>query len=332
MAAERRLMAMIPWAEKVAAGQARGPAPPRPARPPFLERAHRALRLEQARYGYFFLLPVLLHFAVFVAFPVAFSFYLSFHEWNILSEVKRPIGLENYATLLRSESFVRSVINTGVFTVSVVGITVVLSLGLASALDRPIRGVALFRGIFYSPVVTSAVATGLVWLWILDPHYGIVNQLLAMAHLPQPAWASSPAWAMPAVVLTFSWREVGFFTVIYLAALQGIPMQYREAAQIDGAGPWQVFRRITLPLLMPTTLFVLVMGTVRATQLSFGLIYVMTGGGPVDATNVIVLYLYQQAFDFFKMGYASAVAYVLFAFTFVLTLIQFKVLGRRTEF
>jgi multiple sugar transport system permease protein len=332
MAAVRRLMAMIPWARKAATGQARGPAPPQPARLSFLERFYRALRHEQARYGYFFLLPVLLHFAVFVAFPVAFSFYLSFHEWNILSEVKRPIGLENYAALLRSDSFIRSVINTGVFTASVVGLTLVLSLALALALDRPIRGVSLFRGIFYSPVVTSAVATGLVWLWILDPHFGIVNQLLAMAHLPQPGWASSPEWAMPAVVLTFSWREVGFFTVIYLAALQGIPMQYREAAQIDGAGPWQIFRRITLPLLMPATLFVLVMGTIRATQLSFGLIYVMTGGGPVDATNVIVLYLYQQAFDFFKMGYASAVAYVLFAFTFVLTLIQFKVLGRRTEF
>ena len=323
---------MIRTAGEAALTQEKAPAPDRRGAGSIIGRIRRAVRQEQARYGYFFLLPVLLHFAVFVAFPVAFSFYLSFHDWNILSEVKRPIGLENYAALLRSDSFVRSVLNTGVFTFSTVGLTVVFSLALALALDRPIRGVALFRGIFYSPVVTSAVATGLVWLWILDPHFGIVNQLLAMVHLPQPGWASSPEWAMPAVVLTFTWREVGFFTVIYLAALQGIPLQYREAAQIDGAGPWQVFRRITLPLLMPTTLFVLVMGTIRATQLSFGLIYVMTGGGPVDATNVIVLYLYQQAFEFFKMGYASAVAYVLFAFTFVLTLIQFKVLGRRAEF
>jgi ABC-type sugar transport system permease subunit len=136
---------------------------------------------------------------------------------------------------------------------------------------------------------------------------------------------------MPTVILTFAWREIGYFTVIYLAALQGIPNELKEAARIDGCGPWRVFRHVTFPLLLPTTFFVIVLSTIRATQNAFAVIYVMTSGGPVDATNVIVLYLYEQAFRFFRLGYASAVAYVLFAFVFVVTLLQFYLLRRRME-
>jgi multiple sugar transport system permease protein len=289
------------------------------------------LRDEQARYGYFFIFPTLLFFCVFVAFPLLFSFYLSFHSWNPLSDQRTFIGLDNYAELLRSESFIGSVANTLVFTVGVVGLTVVFSLLLACVLNQGLRGTGLFRGIFYSPVVTSFVATGLVWLWLLDPGYGAVNHVLGLVGLPRPGWASDPAWAMPTVILTFAWREVGYFTIVYLAGLQGIPESLKEAARIDGATAWQVFWRITFPLLLPTTMFVVVLGVIRATQISFGLIYVMTGGGPVGATNVMVLYLYQQAFEFFRMGYASAVAYVLFAFIFVVTLLQFRVLERRAQ-
>jgi multiple sugar transport system permease protein len=290
------------------------------------------LRNEQARYGYLFICPTLLFFCVFVAFPLAFSFYLSFHSWNPLSDQRTFVGLDNYAELLHSESFIRSVGNTLVFTAGVVGLTVVFSLLLALALNQGLHGTGLFRAIFYSPVVTSFVATGLVWLWLLDPGYGAVNHAFGLVGLPRPGWASDPAWAMPTVILTFAWREVGYFTIVYLAGLQGIPDTIKEAARIDGAGAWQVFWRITLPLLLPTTLFVMVLGVIRATQISFGLIYVMTGGGPVGATNVMVLYLYQQAFEFFRMGYASAVAYVLFAFIFGVTLIQFRVLERRAQF
>jgi multiple sugar transport system permease protein len=311
----------------------------RTAAPPLVPAPGRAragilgyLRDEQVRYGYFFIFPTLLFFCVFVAFPLAFSFYLSFHSWNPLSDQKTFVGLDNYAELLRSESFLGSVLNTIVFTAGVVGLTALFSLLLASALNQGLRGTGLFRGIFYSPVVTSFVATGLVWLWLLDPGYGAINHMLGLVGLPRPGWASDPAWAMPTVILTFAWREVGYFTIVYLAGLQSIPETLKEAARIDGATTWQVFRRITFPLLIPTTLFVVVLGVIRATQISFGLIYVMTGGGPVGATNVMVLYLYQQAFEFFRMGYASAVAYVLFAFIFVVTLIQFRVLERRAQF
>jgi len=289
------------------------------------------VRAEQARYGALFVLPSLLFFCVFIVYPVAFSFYLGFYRWSPLDPSPTPVGLESYRTLLTDPSFVRTILNTIVFTVGVVVLTVVGALGLALALNQGLRGTAVFRGVFYSPVVTSLVATSVIWLWILDPQYGIVNALLAALGLPQPGWASDPTWAMPTVVLTFSWREVGYFSVIYLAGLQGIPEQLKEAARIDGCGAWGTFRNVTWPLLAPTTLFVVVLGVVRATQNSFGLIYVMTAGGPVNATNVIVLYLYQQAFEFFKLGYASAVAYVLFALVFAVALLQFRLLGRRSE-
>jgi multiple sugar transport system permease protein len=291
----------------------------------------RYVRHEQARYGYLFILPTLFYFAVFVAFPVGFSLYLSFHRWSPLSDDKTFIGLANYVDLFRAESFQRSIVNTAVFCFGVVGLTMVCSLALAVALNQGLRGTTVFRGIFYSPIVTSFVATGLVWLWLLDPGYGVFNYLLGSVGLPRPGWAADPDWAMPSVIMTFAWREIGYFTIVYLAGLQTIPDVLKEAARIDGASTWQVFRRVTLPLLMPTTLFVIVMGTIRAAQISFGLIWVMTGGGPVDATNVVVLYLYKQAFEFFRMGYASAVAYVLFVAIFSATLIQFKFLSRRTE-
>jgi multiple sugar transport system permease protein len=242
-----------------------------------------------------------------------------------------PIGLANYQELFSSPTFVKTVLNTLVFTVGVLVVTLVGAVTLAMALNQGLRGTGLFRAIYYSPVVTSLVATGVVWLWILDPQFGIVNQVLRAIGLPAPGWAADSNWAMPTVILTFAWREIGYFTVIYLAGLQGVPEELKEAARIDGCGPLGVFRHVTVPLLMPTTLFVMVLCVIRATQNSFGVVYVMTAGGPVNATNVIVLYLYQQAFQFFRLGYASAVAYVLFAFIFIATMIQFRLMGKRTE-
>jgi ABC-type sugar transport system permease subunit len=289
------------------------------------------VRQEQARYGTLFVLPSLVFFLVFIAWPVAYSFYLGFFEWSPLEPRPTPVGLANYRELFTNPSFLRAIVNTIVFTLGVLMVTVIGSLSLSLALNQGLRGTSMFRGIYYSPVVTSLVATAVIWLWILDPQFGIVNQALRGLGLPTPGWAADTFWALPTVIVTFSWREVGYFTVIYLAGLQGIPTELKEAARIDGCGPWNVFRHITVPLLLPTTLFVLVLSVIRATQNAFGVIYIMTGGGPVDATNVIVVYLYQQAFQFFRMGYASAVAYVLFAFVFLATLIQFRLLGRRAE-
>ena len=289
------------------------------------------IRQERARYGVLFVLPSFLFFGIFIVWPVFYSFYLGFYDWNPLDPKPVFVGLANYRELFGSPTFLRVVLNTVIFTVGDLLLVVSGSIALALALNQGVRGTALFRGIYYSPVVTSLVATAVIWLWILDPQYGIVNQGLRALGLPAPSWGADPVWAMPTVILTFAWREVGYFTVIYLAGLQGIPEELKEAARIDGCGPWGVFRHVTFPLLMPTTFFVLVLGIIRATQNAFGVVYVMTGGGPVDATNVIVLYLYEQAFRFFRMGYASAVAYVLFVFIFGLTLLQFYLLRRRME-
>jgi ABC-type sugar transport system permease subunit len=289
------------------------------------------IRQERARYGVLFVLPTFLFFSIFIVWPVFYSFYLGFYDWNPLDPKPVFVGLANYRELIGSPTFLRVILNTVIFTVGDLLLVVSGSIALALALNQGVRGTAIFRGIYYSPVVTSLVATAVIWLWILDPQYGIVNQVLRALGLPAPGWGADPVWAMPTVILTFAWREVGYFTVIYLAGLQGIPEELKEAARIDGCGPWSVFRHVTFPLLMPTTFFVLVLGIIRATQNAFSVVYVMTGGGPVDATNVIVLYLYEQAFRFFRMGYASAVAYVLFVFIFGLTLLQFYLLRRRME-
>jgi multiple sugar transport system permease protein len=289
------------------------------------------IRQEQARYGALFILPSLLFFCVFIVWPVAYSFYLGFFDWNPLDPEPFYIGLDNYRELFGNPEFLHILLNTLIFIAGNLMLVLAGAITLALALNQGLRGTGLFRAIYYSPVVTSLVATAVIWLWILDPQYGIVNQSLRALDLPAPGWGADLYWAMPTVILTFAWREIGYFTVIYLAALQGIPNELKEAARIDGCGPWRVFRHVTFPLLLPTTFFVVVLSTIRATQNAFAVIYVMTAGGPVDATNVIVLYLYEQAFRFFRLGYASAVAYVLFAFVFIVTLLQFYLLRRRME-
>jgi multiple sugar transport system permease protein len=289
------------------------------------------VRVEQARYGTLFVLPTFVFFCIFIIWPVGYSFYLGFYEWNPLDPEPYYIGLDNYRELLGSADFLRVVVNTIVFVLGDLVVVIVGGMAMAMALNQGLRGTTIFRALFYSPVVTSLVATAVVWLWILDPQFGIVNQILRAGGLPEPGWGADTFWAMPTVILTFSWREVGYFTVIYLAALQGIPTELKEAARIDGCGAWRVFRHVIFPLLMPTTFFVIVLGTIRATQNAFAVIYVMTAGGPVNATNIIVMYLYDQAFQFFRMGYASAVAYVLFAMVFSLTLLQFYALRKRME-
>jgi ABC-type sugar transport system permease subunit len=288
-------------------------------------------RDERARYGVFFVLPSLFFFCIFIVWPVFYSFYLGFYAWNPLDPEPIYVGLENYRELFGSQEFIRVILNTLIFIAGDLVLVLIGSISLALALNQGLRGTTLFRSIYYSPVVTSLVATAVIWLWILDPQFGIVNQILRALNIPAPGWGADMFWAMPTVILTFSWREVGYFTVIYLAGLQGIPEELKEAARIDGCGPWRVFRHVTLPLLMPTTFFVLVLGTIRATQNAFAVIYVMTAGGPVGSTNVIVLYLYEQAFTFFRLGYASAVAYVLFVFVFGVTLVQFYFMKQRME-
>jgi multiple sugar transport system permease protein len=205
-----------------------------------------------------------------------------------------------------------------------VPITLVLSLLVAAALNRRVRGISVYRLAVFVPVVTSTVATGVIFTWLLDPSYGIVNAVLAKVGLPTPGWFSSPDTAMYAVILMTVWGWVGFGTLIYLAGLQGIPPDLMEAAQIDGCTRTGAFWRIQVPLLRPVTGFLLVWLTINALQL-FDEIYVTTRGGPLHSTTVVVYYLYQQAFVYFHAGYAAAIACVLFVVIVVVTVVQMRV-------
>ncbi len=284
----------------------------------------------EARFAWFSLLPALLFFAIFVGFPVVYSFILSFSDWNMTSSTADWVGMANYTSLLGDEEFLRSLLQTTLFTIAITACILVFSLAAALLLDLKLRYIQVYRTILYFPAVTSMVAIGIVWVWMLDPEYGLINQLLRIVVIEGPLWLADPKMALPALVITAAWRNVGYFATIFLAGLQAIDLTYYEAARMDGAGAWDCFRRITLPLLRPTILFVVVMSVILSFQV-FALVYVMTGGGPAGSTSVIVFYLYQQAFTYFRMGYASAVGYVLFVIVFVLTLVQFKLFGKQAD-
>ena len=279
--------------------------------------------LEQTVVGYLCLSPLLLHFLLFLAFPLVFSLYLSMTSWDLLSPDKPFVGLGNYAQLFHDADFWRAAVNTVIFAFWRVVVGTVLALLLALLVNQKMRGISVFRGAIFAPVITSLVAISVVWLWLYDPSYGLLNLPLKALGMTPLAWLQDPHLAMPAVIIMSIWKGVGYAMVIYLAGLQGIPEQYYEAALIDGAGAWARFRFVTLPLLTPVTLFVLVISTIGAFQV-FAQIYVMTSGGPVKSTTVAVYYLYQQGFQFFHMGYASALAWVLFLVMLVLTVVQFR--------
>jgi len=273
-------------------------------------------------WAFVLLSPNLLGFLIFMLFPMIASFGLSFTEYDLLTPMKW-VGIKNYQQLWLDQTFWKSLWNTIYYTVGTVPIGVAISLLLAIALNQKILGIRFFRGAYFLPVITSAVAVGIVWQWLYNPDFGLFNYLLRLIDIRGPNWLTSTKWAMPAVILVSIWKGLGFNMIIFLAGLQEIPDVYYEAAEIDGANRFAKFLYITLPLLTPTTLFVVVMSIISSFQ-SFDLIYIMTRGGPARSTSVLVYYLYQCAFEYFKMGYGSAIAYVLFLLVFVATLIQFR--------
>jgi multiple sugar transport system permease protein len=201
---------------------------------------------------------------------------------------------------------------------------------MALLLDEKLRWIKAYRTIFYLPAVTSLVAIGIVWVWMFDPQFGLINQSLRGVGVEGPLWLADTRLALASLVITAAWRNIGYFATVFLAGLQGIDQMYYEAARIDGAGSWDSFWRITLPLLKPTIVFVAVLAVILSFQV-FALVYVMTAGGPAGSTQVLVFYLYQQAFTYFRMGYASAIGFVLFVIVFVLTVLQFKAFGKPVE-
>jgi len=272
---------------------------------------------------YLYLLPTIIGLALFSAGAVAASFLVSFTQWDMVTE-PRWVWLDNYSALLESELFWEVFWNTLAFAALAVPLSIGGSLALALLVNTRVRGIVVFRTAYFLPVVSSMIAVALVWSWILNPEYGLLNYLLRETFgIRGPSWLDSTTWALPAMVLVTVWKGLGYSMVIFLAGLQGIPEELYHAATIDGAGRWRQFRHITLPMLSPTTFFVLVITLINSFQV-FEQTYVLTKGGPANATLTLSYYIYQNAFQFFQMGKASALAYVLFALVFIATLVQFR--------
>lgn len=273
-----------------------------------------------------FLLPNLLGFLIFSLIPVLASLGLSLYQWDLLS---RPVfvGLTNFKTLLGDQDFWAAFRHTFAFILGYIPLVVAAGLGMALVLNQKLRGLAFYRTAFFLPVVSSWVAVALLWKWLFNPMYGPVNYLLGLVGIQGPAWLFDERWAMPAIILASVWKDLGFVATLYLAGLQGISDEYYEAASLDGASPWQKLRHITVPLLAPTSFFVLIISLINSFQV-FDQVYVMTGGGPAGATSVLVEQIYKQAFRYGKMGYASAMSWVLFALVFTATYLQMRIQRR----
>jgi multiple sugar transport system permease protein len=293
-----------------------GTAQSGPEKVPWKNREHEGLAAG------LFLLPNLIGFLIFTAIPVGAAFVLAFYDYDLLLGASWA-GLENFREMFTVDRVFRTALfNTVYFTAVSVPLSVVLGLATAILVNQALRGVVIFRSIFLLPYVTVTVALSLVWKWLYLPDIGLINSVLGAFGVDGPAWLTSQTWAMPALILMSVWKGFGYNMVIFLAGLQGIPDHLYDAAKVDGATAWRRFLNVTLPLLSPTTFFVVVISVISSFQV-FDQALIMTNGGPGTATTTLVLYIYQKGFQSFDMGYAAAVALVLFAVIFVFTVVQF---------
>ena len=277
-----------------------------------------------------FLLPSLIGMLIFSVLPLSISGLISFTDWNGLAALTAPgffqehfIGLENYKKILSSAEFWRTLGNTAEYIILYIPLMLAASLLVATLLSQTRRGIGFFRVVYYIPVLTSWVAASLIWKTVLSPQYGALNGILSIFGIQGPGWLTDEKWAMPAIVLVSVWKDMGFFGLILLSGVVGINKTYYEAADLDGANGWVKFIRITLPLLTPSIFYVLIVGMINAFQL-FPQIMIMTGGGPNGATQVMVERIYNYGFRYYRMGYASAFSWILFAIIMVFTAIQMK--------
>lgn len=281
-------------------------------------------KMKKALVAYSFILPNLIGFFIFTFIPIVCSLLLSFCEWDSGNPVKF-IGLENFIYLFTKDSSFRIALkNTIYYTAITVPVTLALSLALAILMNKPLKGRVFFRSVLFFPYVASLVAVAVVWMALFNPDRGPVNSILMAVGIQNPPrWAASTTWAMPTIIGLTVWKGMGYYMIVYLAALQGVSADLYEAASLDGAGKWKQFVHITWPSVAPTTFFVLMMLMV-ATFKSYDIMYITTQGGPGEATKVLAYHIYNSAFVNSQFGYASAVAMILFAIIMVVTLIQFK--------
>ncbi len=281
---------------------------------------------------YLFLLPTIVGLIIFRLGPTAVALYASFTRWNVRTPPE-PLGLSNYTELMASDTFWLVFRNTVVFTLLFVPGVMVISLLMALMVNQRLRGIAFFRGLYFMPYITAMVAVAMVWRWIFATRFGVLNYVLVTFFnvADPPAWLADKFWVLPALAIVAIWKQVGFQMLIFLAGLQGIPASLYEASAMDGANKRQQFFKITLPLLSPITFFVLVITIIEAFK-TFEVTYTMTGGGPNNASTTLAYFIYQNAFTFGRMGYASALAVILMIVVGFTTFVSFRLKDRMVEY
>lgn len=301
------------------------PAPPR---------SSSAIRSRRRRgYALFalFAFPNLALIAVFAYWPIIENLYLSLTSWDFISPEPFFVGLANYTALFTSESFLNVLWITVVWVVVVVGMSLLLGVALAALFSMKLPGTAAVTGIVFAPHVISGAAIAAVWLFIFDPNYGLARSVFNAFGMDSPSWTTDAKWALPALLIVSIWKGVGFVAIVYLAAMQGLPSEVLEAARIDGASRFQIFTRITMPLLSPTTFFLVITQTIGAFQ-AFDIIAVMTGGGPASATTTLSWFIYDQAFHRSNVGYSAAAGTIMFVILMIITALQFKFIEKKVHY
>ncbi|MEO6130511.1 MAG: sugar ABC transporter permease [Saprospiraceae bacterium] len=277
--------------------------------------------------SYLLVSPYILHFTVFVLFPVSFSLFLTFHEWNIIGPMKY-VGLANYEKLVQDQYFLKSIRNTLVFLAIHIPLQIIIALGLAAVLNEKIWFRAFFRGAFFMPVVVSGVVVTIMWQQLYGYELGSINNLLVWMGFHKVGWLIDPFWAMPSIAIMATWKNVGLYIILFLVGLQAVPRSLYEAADLEGASKWQKFIYITLPGINPTIFMVVVLSTISGFSL-FIEPYVMTGGGPLNTTLSSVLYIYKQGFFYYHMGYAATMGFVFALLILFVVFIQRTVIEKK---
>ena len=286
------------------------------------------MRSKKDKIGYLFITPYLIHFFVFIAFPLIFSFILIFHRWDIISPMKW-IGLGNFQRLMSDTLFFKSFLNTIIFLLIHIPLQIVIAIFLAVFLNQNIKFRGFFRASYFLPVVVSGVVITILWQQLYAQDAGILNSLLAKLGLMKIPWLTDTRLSMPSIAIMATWKNVGLYIILFLVGLQSIPHYVYEAADIEGASQWKKFRYITLPMINPTMIMVVILSTIGGFSL-FIEPYIMTDGGPMSSTLSAMLYIYKQAFSFYHMGYAATLGFFFAAIVFSVVLIQKKVIERES--
>jgi len=276
--------------------------------------------------SYILVSPYILHVFVFVLFPVAFSLFLTFHEWNIIGPMKY-VGASNYEKLLMDQYFLKSIRNTLVFLAIHIPLQIIIAIGIAVILNQKLWFRAFFRGAFFMPVVVSGVVITILWQQLYGYEMGTINSLLTWLGFEKVGWLIDPAWAMPAIAIMATWKNVGLYIILFLVGLQSVPKSLYEAADLEGASKWQQFWHITIPVINPTIVMVIILSTIGGFSL-FIEPYVMTGGGPLNSTLSAVLYIYKQGFFYYHMGYAATLGLVFALLILMVVFIQRKIIEK----